>query len=421
MERTESVSSLINGAVLVGDGDQDSSGVASTKPQHIVETRRPLRTAFIQEIVPSYRQPFFEGLGRADGVELTVFAGEADVAEGFLGASENDTSFAWQKLERRLTKLRGSRLVRLRGLLMCLVRLRPDVVISVGNKGFVQNHLLLLLKRVAGFRMYLLQHAFEYRAASRRFRTLEWLYFRRYLLPLVDGVILYTEYERERLIQRGVNPKKLWFTNNTLDIEGIAKIRQGLQPAEAEDIRSRLGVRSAPSIVFLGRLVRGKQVELLLEYFDRIRARVPNAQLIVVGDGPLRRELTERWTDSPSVVLTGGIYDELVIASLMQVARAVFLPGYSGLTVNHAFAYGVPFVTLRSPAHKPEIDYVCHGVNGYLLEPDDVATNVSVLSALLTDDVLFAQMSRAAHATASRLTMKAMVDNVASVITGCVP
>ena len=385
------------------------------------EPRGPIRTAFVQEIVPSYRQPFFQGLARTPGVELVVFAGAADPGDGFVDAVADESSFVWKRLPRLTTKIRTSQLVRLRGLVGEVLKLRPEVVISVGNKGFLQNHVLLLLKRLAGYRMYLLQHAHEYRAASRRFRALEWLYFRRYLLPLLDGVILYTEHERQRLIDRGVDPKKLWFTNNTLSIEEIERVRESLTPHDAEEIRSKLGIRNDPAIVFLGRLVRGKQVEVLFDYFARIRDRVPHAQLIVVGDGPLRRELSARIKPGAGIVMTGAIYDERQIAALMQPARVVFLPGYSGLTVNHAFAYGVPFVTLRSPAHKPEIDYVRPGENGYLLEPDDVGSNVDILCALLTDDALFARLARSAQMTAERLTMKAMVDNVAGVIMGRLP
>ena len=379
-----------------------------------------VRTAFIQEIVPSYREPFFSRLAQADNVDLVVLSADADSEEGFLNAPIAG-SYASRKLRRRITSIRGSRFVRLQRLVREVLGLRPDVVISVGNKGFLQNHVLLLLKRILGYRIYLLQHAYEYRVASRRFRTVEWLYTRYYLLPLVDGLIVYTQYERQRLIDRGVSPKKLWFTNNTLDIEEIRRVRDRLARSEAADIRRQLSVAEAPSIVFLGRLVRGKQVEVLLDYFARIRVLVPAAQLIIIGDGPLRQELNDRSVGSPGVVLTGAIYDERIIAAIMQTARAVFLPGYSGLSVNHAFAYGIPFVTLRSCAHKPEIDYVTHGENGYILEPDDVETNVEIMCALLTNEALFARMSRSAAITASRLTMQSMVENVAGVITSRLP
>lgn len=401
---------------LAAEADQTVIDLVRPAPRSM-PTGKIVRTAFIQEIVPNYREPFFRGLARSAGVELTVFSALADGEEGFENAADAP-HFAWRKLDRRVTRARGARLVRLRHLIRSVLQFRPDVVISVGNKGFLQNHLLLLLKRVQGYRMYLLQHAHEYRDASRNFRLLEWLYFRYYLLPLLDGVILYTEHERQRLIARGVSPGKLWFTNNTLDVEAIRRTRASVTRAEGQRIRSQFGITDGPALVFLGRLVRGKQVEVLFEYLGRVRQRVPTAQMIVVGDGPLHRELSERLSGVPGAVLTGAIYDECVIAALMQVARAVFLPGYSGLTVNHAFAYGVPFVTLRSAAHKPEIDYVRHGENGYLLDSKDVEANVKVLCALLTDDALYARMSRTAEETAAGLTMSSMVDNVARVIAG---
>ena len=418
MARTEALAGASQGETIIAHDAESVPTAGHSSEERSRDIRRPVRTVFIQEIVPSYRLPFFEALAASPGVDLTVLSGVADAEDGFLNLADAESRFAWKRLDRRATRLKGARMVRLRSLIGQVWRVRPEVVISVGNKGFLQNHLLLWLKRVGGYRMYLLQHAHEYRAATRRFRILEWIYFRYYLLPLLDGVILYTEHERRRLVARGVSGRKLWFTNNTLDMASIREARDRLTQSEGARIRSELGIGDGPAIVFIGRLVEGKRVESLFDYFVRIRARVSDARLIVIGDGPGREVLRERAAAIEGVTFAGAVYDERRIAALMQPARAVFLPGYSGLSVNHAFAYGVPFVTLRSTEHKPEIDYVRHGENGYLLDPADVAHNVDVLCELMSDDVAFARMSRAASETAAGLTMEAMVNNVAGVITG---
>ena len=41
-----------------------------------------------------------------------------------------------------------------------------------------------------------------------------------------------------------------------------------------------------PSLCFAGRLSREKGVDVLLEAFARVLPSVPNARLIVAGDGP---------------------------------------------------------------------------------------------------------------------------------------
>jgi glycosyltransferase involved in cell wall biosynthesis len=177
-----------------------------------------------------------------------------------------------------------------------------------------------------------------------------------------------------------------------------------------------LGVGKYPSIVYLGRLVAGKGVEALLDTFEEARARVPQAQLIIVGDGPLGPALRRDIVTRQGIVMTGAIYDERRIACLMTVCRFVLIPGYAGLSVNHAFAYGRPFVTFASAEHKPEIGYLVPGENGFILAPSESAINGALMARLLTDDEWWGKMSAAAHRTAERLPMSTMVANVARAI-----
>jgi glycosyltransferase involved in cell wall biosynthesis len=71
----------------------------------------------------------------------------------------------------------------------------------------------------------------------------------------------------------------------------------------SDELRARWG--AAPDelvVVCVGRLAPEKNLDLLGAAFDRIRARVPSARLVLVGDGPLRDELRARW---PAAVFAG--------------------------------------------------------------------------------------------------------------------
>jgi hypothetical protein len=60
----------------------------------------------------------------------------------------------------------------------------------------------------------------------------------------------------------------------------------------------------------------------------------------------------------------------------------VFIPGHSGLSINHAFAYGRPYVTLQGPSHAPELEYIDQGVNGFVLD-GDFDSNIETINNLL--------------------------------------
>ena len=70
----------------------------------------------------------------------------------------------------------------------------------------------------------------------------------------------------------------------------------------------------------------------------------------------------------------------------MARASLVFIPGHSGLSINHAFAYGRPYVTLASNDHAPEIDYVENGKNGYILHYD-LESNIEIINKLISNRI----------------------------------
>ena len=375
-----------------------------------------MKTVFIQEIIPSYRIPFFASLAAAPGIELTVISGSAHENEGFGAVSPRQCDFHWITLPSRVLGRPGARVVLLKSLLPAIRAERPDVVVTTGAKSFVQNHAVIAARRLGRFRLYSFQHAREYRDAGRIRQALEWMFFRWWLYPNCDGIILYTEGERRALVERGLDQRRLFYANNTIDTTEIARLRRQLSRSEVDAGLGHLGVVRRPSIVYIGRLVPGKGVEALPDLFEAVRARVPEAQLIIIGDGPLGPALRRRVASRKGIVMTGAVYDERSIACLMTTCRFVLIPGYAGLSVNHALAYGRPVVTFASPEHKPEIGYLTSGENGLILDRDDDTANTDFMVQLLTDDPTWQRMCAAALRTAERLPMSAMVANVARAI-----
>ena len=68
------------------------------------------------------------------------------------------------------------------------------------------------------------------------------------------------------------------------------------------------------------------------------------------------------------------------------------MPGYVGLSVVHAFSYGLPVITCRTgengPFHSPEIEYLKHDYNGLLLEESPEIISHAIQS-LLKDEVRY--------------------------------
>ena len=126
-------------------------------------------------------------------------------------------------------------------------------------------------------------------------------------------------------------------------------------------------------LIYVGRVSKEKNIELLLESFEYIAPAIPNGRLLIVGDGPEREDLTEavkqngleKW-----VHFTGLVpYDEL--PSYLAAADAFVTASVTEvhpLTVIEAMAAGLPVVGIDSPGVG---DTVEHEISGLLAETED--------------------------------------------------
>ena len=83
----------------------------------------------------------------------------------------------------------------------------------------------------------------------------------------------------------------------------------------------------------------------------------------------------------------------------------VFIPGHSGLSINHAFAYGRPYVTLQGASHAPELEYIEEGSNGYVLK-GDIDSNMKTIENLLINRSVLEQFCKKAKQKGVELSVK---------------
>ena len=141
--------------------------------------------------------------------------------------------------------------------------------------------------------------------------------------------------------------------------------------------------RETNKVIFTGTLVRKKGVYTLMQAWNLVHERFPEAKLYVYGKGKtvyLENELT---SDSlASVYFMGHVSKETLVDALGDSTIAVF-PSYSetfGMGVVEAMAYGCPVIyTKRSCG--PEI--VKDGVEGLLVDPDNIKELAEAICNLL--------------------------------------
>lgn len=224
----------------------------------------------------------------------------------------------------------------------------------------------------------------------------------------IDGYLAYTQSAADRMIANGMPREKIGVLHNTIDVAGQQDLKRIVLERESiEESRDFFGFHGDfPILLYFGRFLKSKRVDLLIEYVRRAKSRGQKIGLLIFGAGSAQDELAREAAGLDSVRFFE--HDDLSLTRALRVASAVVIPGFVGLAVTHAFAHGVPMITRAGQPHSPEIDYLKHGENGLVL-PEEKEAFFEGLDSYLRDSKLQQQLRAGAAATAEHLTMDNMV------------
>jgi glycosyltransferase involved in cell wall biosynthesis len=217
-----------------------------------------------------------------------------------------------------------------------LAKRRPHVV----NVHFLSGESLyfLLLRPVFQYKLVLSAHGSDIlrpTQASRRVLP--------HLLRSADGTTVVSRNLRKAVISyTDVARSKLWLVRNQISLDFWSQ-----RPlTEEEDAHSR------PTIVAVGRMEYVKGFDVLLRAFAQVRGQIPDARLVIVGDGSLRPDLErEAATLLPAdAVEFPGFCSPAEVRSYLHQASVFALPSRSEgmpIALMEAMAAGVPVVAAR--------------------------------------------------------------------------
>jgi len=196
-------------------------------------------------------------------------------------------------------------------------------------------------------------------------------------------------------------------------------LRRYLEADESHSTRARLlRARYAPPVIlFVGRLVYYKGVEVLLDAM----VQCPGT-LIIAGDGPLADTLRDR-ADSLGiarrVAFTKTLSDEDLLAYFLA-ADVFVMPSTHrteafGIAQVEAMACGLPVVSTDLPTGVPWVNQ--HGVTGLVVPPADSAALADAIRRLIEDEALRRKMGDAGRRRAAeRFSREQMVDHFVALI-----
>ncbi len=162
------------------------------------------------------------------------------------------------------------------------------------------------------------------------------------------------------------------------------KLIDSIPPAEFES-----------DVIFVGRLIPEKGVDILLRALADLKSEMPDVKAVIVGDGPERAKLegiAKALNLEDNVFFTGFLPYERVIA-LMKASKVFVLPSRRegfGMVALEAMACGLPAITLNAPMNAARF-LVEEGKNGFVVDESQLS---DALASLLFDKVFLKRIGR---------------------------
>jgi glycosyltransferase involved in cell wall biosynthesis len=192
-------------------------------------------------------------------------------------------------------------------------------------------------------------------------------------------IVANSEATKHRLIADGIEPVETVWCSVPLQLQ-------------------RPPLSAPPTAAFAGRLVQEKGLDVLLHAFRKVVIQIPDAQLLIAGDGPERERLKKLIADlelSSNISMLGhqsrSDIERLFAKAWVQAVPSRWAEPF-GLVAAEAMMRGTVVVASDSGGLS---EIIQHGRTGFLVPPGDIEALAEALSLLLQDRGLAEQMGKA--------------------------
>ena len=188
----------------------------------------------------------------------------------------------------------------------------------------------------------------------------------RIVSKLTERNIAVSEKTKKELERMGV--KNVRVIPNGIDFKKIDSIK----PSEEES-----------DIIFVGRLIKDKNVDILIKAISIVKTEMPDVRCLIVGDGPEREKLTmlvKKLELEKNIKFTGFLENYENVIGLMKSSKVFVLPSTRegfGIVALEANACGLPVITIKHERNA-SCEFVRDHENGFLcdLSERDVAEKI---------------------------------------------
>lgn len=241
------------------------------------------------------------------------------------------------------------------------------------------------------------------------------------ILEAADRVVTISQFTKERLIELGVDPGKIVMVYPAVKAFDVFEDTRALE----NELRTKHDLFGKRVLLTVGRLVKRKGQDTVIRALPEVLKHFPNLVYVMVGGGPDEprlRQLCDKLKLNGQVIFTGQVtekqkiawYDlsEIFIMTPRQLSN-LDVEGF-GIVYLEANGLGKPVIGSRSGGVS---DAVENGVNGLLIEPDNIELAAQAVLTLLSNHQLAQRLADHGQQRArSRFTWPVQADKIRQIL-----
>jgi glycosyltransferase involved in cell wall biosynthesis len=325
------------------------------------------KVGLVQRVLPHYRAPFFNALGRACSSGLSVFAGKPKPNEMIKSVDDLENADLTLGKNLHLFDLSLYLCIQL-GLMDWLTNWAPDALIVEANPRYLRTPAALRWmhqrgRSVIGWGLGAPPLSGPLAPLRRKKRQA--------FIGQFDALITYSQTGAEEYAALGYPEERIFIAVNAVTPP----------PAHPLPQRNALAQGQQARVLFVGRLQERKNLDNLIQACAQLPESL-HPELVIVGDGPAKKQLETLAEETyPSTTFTGALYGD-ALADQFQAADLFVLPGTGGLAIQQAMSYGLPIIAAEADGTQTDL---VRSENGWQIPADDIQALTAALQDALSD------------------------------------
>ncbi len=175
----------------------------------------------------------------------------------------------------------------------------------------------------------------------------------------IDELIVPTEKAKELFKEKYKVKRDVYVIPTGIDTQRFH--RENIKKSDIDELRRDLGLKAKDFVIlYVGRIAKEKNIDFLINNFVYVLKKIPNAYMVIVGDGPDMKDLMDlsvKKAVSKKIIFTGKVmWDETPkYYALSNVFVTASVTETQGLTVIEAMSSSLPVIAKDDEAFKSVI------------------------------------------------------------------